>query len=54
MKTQENFNEHANGVAALKVWTAPEIKILTSENAESGAGVDFDGGDFTVKGPPVS
>ena len=45
MKTQETSSELFNCSTTLKVWSVPEIKILSSENTESGkAGPTFDGG----------
>ena len=46
MKSQEKLNEPVIGLTTLK-WTAPEIKILDSENTELGTGklVDFGTGE---------
>jgi hypothetical protein len=48
MKKQENFNNPAIGFEACNEWTAPEIKILDSGNAEFLAGPIADGGDMTL------
>ena len=47
METQENFNKQVIGSAALKEWTAPEIKILDSGNTKLGGDDGFDASDRT-------
>lgn len=43
MKSQEKLNEPVIGLTTLK-WTAPEIKILDSENTQLGFGALHDFG----------
>ncbi len=43
MKSQENLNEPVIGSTTLK-WSAPEVKILDSDNAEFGFGKGIDAG----------